>query len=125
MSKTLGDRAEQLAQRWLEARGWRTVCRNYRWAQGPGRPGGEIDIVALDPGGTLVFVEVRMRASLAHGGAAASVSLAKRQRLARTAHHFLCAHPCWENHPCRFDLMLREGWRWQWLPGAWEDTDAT
>ena len=48
------------------------VARNYRT---PGRGGGEIDLIMRDPrDGTLVFVEVRQRASGTHGGAGGSIT---------------------------------------------------
>src|SRR6187431_2170444 len=59
-TKQAGDAAEDRALAHLVAAGLRLVARNYRT---PGRGGGEIDLVMRDPDGTLVFVEVRRRAS--------------------------------------------------------------
>ena len=42
-----------------------------------------------DRDGTLVFVEVRARADIRYGGAAASVDAAKQRRLVFAARHFL------------------------------------
>ena len=42
-----------------------------------------------DRDGTLVFVEVRVRRDARFGGAAASIGVAKRQRLVFAASHFL------------------------------------
>jgi hypothetical protein len=44
-----------------------------------------------DRDGTLVFVEVRARADMRHGGAAASIGAAKRARLVFAARHYLAA----------------------------------
>ena len=60
--------AEQAVADWLAAHRWRVLARRYRSAQG------EIDLVALDPDGWLVGVEVRLRRSGRTGAAAASVS---------------------------------------------------
>ena len=49
-----GAAAEQLAARFLEARGLRVIGRNLRW------PDGELDLVC-EHGTSLVFVEVRLR----------------------------------------------------------------
>jgi putative endonuclease len=53
-----GRRAEDLAHRYLQREGFRVVARNYRRRAGRG----ELDIVAWE-GSSLVFVEVKARAS--------------------------------------------------------------
>jgi putative endonuclease len=99
-----GDAAEAEACAKLEAAGCRILARNVRFREG------EIDIVA-DDGGTLVFVEVRMRGSDRFGGADGSVDAFKRRRLVRAAQHFLLQRfgaraglP-----PCRFDVITADG----------------
>ena len=79
-----GAEAEVLAAAFLERRGLIIVERNFR------RRCGELDLVARD-GGTLVFVEVRLRRGNAFGGAAASITAAKRTRLVRAASLYLAA----------------------------------
>lgn len=54
----LGRHGEDLAHRWLRRNGFTVVARNWRPPQG----GGEIDIIAWERE-TLVFVEVKTRAS--------------------------------------------------------------
>ena len=56
---------------------------------------------------TLVFVEVRQRASLSHGGAAASVSTAKQRRIIFAARYYLLRLS--KTPPCRFDVVSVEG----------------
>jgi putative endonuclease len=94
------------------------VERNYRVAGGPRTRGGEIDLVLRDRDGTLVFVEVRTRAARSHGGAAATVSVVKQQRLVRAARHYLMrfASP----PPCRFDVVAIEGDHIEWLRAAFD-----
>ncbi len=115
-SKSRGDAAEEVALRFLQQQGLKLVQRNYRT---PGRGGGEIDLILRDTDGTLVFVEVRQRASEAHGGAAASVSAAKQGRIVFAARHFLlrcgAAPP-----PCRFDVVAVERGNVQWLRAAFD-----
>jgi len=60
-------------------------------------------------GGTVVFVEVRYRASDAFGGALASVDRSKRRKLVRAAQLFLARHPALAQQPCRFDVVGLEG----------------
>ncbi|MFI4953220.1 MAG: YraN family protein, partial [Burkholderiales bacterium] len=76
-----GAAAEALAAEFLQARGLAIIERNYRCR------GGEIDLIARD-GETLIFVEVRLRSSAAFGGAAASITAAKRKRLTFAAAHY-------------------------------------
>ncbi len=82
---------------------------------------GEIDIVARSAN-TLVFIEVRARSNPHYGGARSSVSLAKQQRLKRTALHLLSGWstryfegitPC-----CRFDVIAFEGESLIWIQDA-------
>ncbi|HEY9028177.1 MAG TPA: YraN family protein [Burkholderiaceae bacterium] len=115
-----GRAGESLAQRHLEARGLRILARNYRVARGRSRPGGEIDLVALEPDGTLVFVEVRVRRGDMGGGAAASVGPAKQGRLVYAAQTWLARLP--RVPPCRFDVVAVDGDRVQWLKAAFDAT---
>lgn len=114
-SKQAGDAAEDAALNYLQQAGLRLLERNYRT---PGRGGGEIDLIMRAPDGTTVFVEVRQRKGASHGGAAASVGRAKRQRIVFAARHYLMR---WrEPPPCRFDVVLLEQGRIEWLPGAFD-----
>ncbi len=113
-----GVAGERLAQRYLEARGLRVLERNYRVARGRSRLGGEIDLIARDAEGTIVFVEVRVRRGGMGGGAAASIGAAKRARLIYAARTWLQA---WSRvPPCRFDVVAVDGERVQWLQGAFD-----
>jgi len=118
-TKALGDAAERRALAHLEANGLVLVQRNYRVARGPGSRGGEVDLIVRDGDGTLVFVEVRRRADLRFGGAAASVGAAKQARVVFAARHFLrrfaAAPP-----PCRFDVIGVEPGRIEWLRAAFD-----
>ena len=103
-TKQRGDAAEDAALAHLQAQGLRLVQRNFKT---PGRGGGEIDLIMRERDGTLVFVEVRQRASASQGGAAASITRAKQQRIVLAARYFLLrlgAEP-----PCRFDVVLLQG----------------
>ncbi len=100
----------------LRAHGLALVERNYRVARGPRARGGEIDLILREPDGTLVFVEVRARASAAHGGAAASIGTAKQRALVFAAQHYLLR--CASQPPCRFDVVAIDGGRLEWLRGA-------
>lgn len=100
-----GDAAEAAACAHLAQAGCRILARNVRFREG------ELDIVA-DDGGTLVFVEVRMRRDERFGGADGSVDRYKRQRLVRAAQHYLLVHHGGRGGAapaCRFDVITVDG----------------
>ncbi|MBC7547350.1 MAG: YraN family protein [Polaromonas sp.] len=103
-TKKRGDAAEAAAAAHLQCAGLTLIERNFRT---PGRGGGEIDLVMRAPDGTLVFVEVRQRASASHGGAGASIGQLKQQRIVLAAQHYLMRFA--RVPPCRFDVVLVEG----------------
>jgi putative endonuclease len=94
---TSGAKAETLAAEYLMRQGLAIVGRNFRTRFG------EIDLIARD-GRVLVFVEVRMRRSDAHGGAAESITPRKRARLVAAASGYLAM--LGREPPCRFDAIL-------------------
>jgi putative endonuclease len=106
-----GRRWEQAALAHLRRHGLALVEANFRCK------GGEIDLVMRD-GDSLVFVEVRQRASRDHGGAAASITPAKIRRLARAAQYYLLRFPALP--PCRFDVIAIDGGHLDWLRNAIE-----
>lgn len=94
-----GARAEALCAELLRAAGLKLLERNWRCRLG------EIDLIAEERG-TLVFAEVRMRSPGRFGGAAESVTAAKRHRLLAAARLYLTRRP---QAVCRFDVFLVEG----------------
>ena len=102
-----GARAEDLCAERLRRAGLRIVARNWRCRYG------EIDLVADDAGVT-VFAEVRLRTRGRFGGAAESITPAKRARLIAAARHFLAGR---RERVCRFDVMLLDATG----PGRLED----
>ena len=97
-----GDAAEAAALAMLQAHGLQLLARNAA------SRGGELDLVMRD-GTTVVFVEVRYRASQRYGGGAASVDAGKRRRLVHAARAFLAGHPQMADAPCRFDVVDADG----------------
>lgn len=114
-TRALGQAAEDRALAHLTAAGLALVARNYRT---PGRGGGEIDLIMRAGDGTLVFVEVRSRRGGGFGGAAGSIGATKRKSIVFAAQHYLLRWPA--PPPCRFDAVLIEDGRVQWLRAAFD-----
>jgi putative endonuclease len=113
-TKTKGDAAEDAALVYLQAAGLKLIQRNFRT---PGRGGGEIDLVMRDKDATLVFVEVRQRTGTMFGGAAASISTTKRNRIIFAAKYYLMVLT--KIPACRFDVVLVES-EITWIKSAFE-----
>lgn len=64
----------------------------------------------------LVFVEVRRRSNLRHGGAAASVTRSKQARLIIAAQIYLQRYRM--PPACRFDVIAIDGEQMEWLQNA-------
>jgi putative endonuclease len=102
----IGDEGEQQALLHLQQAGLRLILRNFLCK------GGEIDLIMQD-GSSLVFVEVRKRASAQFGGALASVTPAKQKRMVHAAQVYLQKiHP---TPPCRFDVVAIQDGEIVWL----------
>jgi len=84
---TRGRRAEALAASCIEERGLSIIERNWR------RPEAEIDLVARDADGTVVFVEVRSRTGELYGHPLESIGRTKRRRIVAAAQLFLSEVP--------------------------------
>jgi len=93
----LGFLGENLAVSELTRRGYAILDRRYRTRHG------EIDIVA-DDGGTIVFVEVKARATGEFGGGAEAVTPFKQRRLVSMAVDYLARRRLIDR-PCRFDVI--------------------
>jgi putative endonuclease len=94
----LGRWGEDLAAQHLSAAGMTVLARNWRCREG------EIDLVARDLDGTIVFCEVKTRSSQAFGDPAEAVGRTKARRLHVLGMRWLQEHGgggC----PVRFDVI--------------------
>lgn len=104
-----GDVGEDAALAHLQQHGLVLVERNFSCR------GGELDLIMRD-GATVVFVEVRRRASSAYGGAAATIGRAKQARLQAAANTWLRRYRM--PPACRFDVVAIDGVALCWLRNA-------
>jgi putative endonuclease len=95
--KSLGQRGEDAAARFLKRLGYRIVAR------GLDSRFGELDIVAVD-GRTVVFVEVKTRSSTDAGHPADAIDHFKESRMTQAALAYLKAHRLLQ-HAARFDVV--------------------
>ncbi|MBN2477199.1 MAG: YraN family protein [Pirellulales bacterium] len=107
--QTLGRRGEAAAARFLKRRGYRIVARGQRLR------GGEIDIVAVAPNRTIVFVEVKTRETDQLGHPAEAVNAAKQRRLTRLAVTYLKCRGLLE-YASRFDVIAVIWPKGKWFP---------
>ena len=82
-TRSLGRYGEDLACKYLQAKGYKILKRNFRC-----RRFGEIDIVA-SKAGVLSFIEVKTRRSSRYGKPAEAVTLAKQRKIYRVAQYYL------------------------------------
>ena len=82
-TRKLGLYGEDLACKYLQAKGYAILERNFRC-----RRFGEIDIVA-SKAGVLSFIEVKTRRSSRYGKPAEAVTLAKQRKIYRVAQYYL------------------------------------
>jgi putative endonuclease len=92
-----GQRGEETAEAFLQKLGYQVLHRNFRTREG------EIDLVARDPLGSLIAVEVKSRKSIGFGYPECAVHMTKQQRLVRTAAHLLEVH--YPQESIRFDVI--------------------
>lgn len=112
---TAGASAENLAANYLSHQGVKILARNHRCTRG------ELDLIGLQ-GGCVLFIEVRLRRNSRFGGAAASITPSKQQRVISAAQHWLQGPGArYAKQPCRFDAILFDALsldRLQWLQDA-------
>jgi putative endonuclease len=106
--KTLGQRGEAAAARYLRRRGYKILARGDHF--GPG----ELDLVALDRK-TIVFVEVKTRQSQTMGHPSEAVDDRKQRKLTQLAQAFLKRYGLLEL-PARFDVIAVTWPADKWLP---------
>ena len=100
--RELGRLGEDYACQWLRQRNWKILARNWRSRFG------ELDIIALDPETTLVFVEVKTRRTDRFGSPEQAVGPRKQTHLRRAAVQWLISHdrdPNARHRGTRFDVI--------------------
>lgn len=97
-SRALGVAGEDLAAAWYVERGWKVIGRNWRCSEG------ELDLVLLGKGRSVVFCEVKARSTAAFGSPLEAVTPDKQRRIRRLAALWLAASPV-RAGSIRFDVV--------------------
>ena len=97
-NQTTGVKGEELAAAHLLRNGYGILERNFR------SKGGEVDIVAKDRDGCIVFVEVKTRRNLAYGLPQLAVTPRKQRQIAKGALSWLSRNRL-HDHAARFDVI--------------------
>lgn len=98
VTKKLGNWGEKLAVVFLQKNNYSILSRNYHCRYG------EIDIVAMDKNGFIVFVEVKTRSSKNFGLGMEAINYTKIQRIKKTAIIYLSERSP-KHHGLRFDII--------------------
>lgn len=91
-----GNKAEEMAAKMLEKKGYEILERNYTFGKG------EIDIIA-EKDGWLVFVEVRARSNTDYGFPEQTITKAKANLIKKTAENYIYEND-WHGN-VRFDIV--------------------
>ena len=97
-AKLLGRWGEKRCEKYLKSKGLKRLARNFSCKTG------EIDLIMVDIDSSIVFVEVRTKATETFEPPESSITAPKKARLARTARYFLATHDI-DDRPYRFDLV--------------------
>ena len=97
-NRQIGSYYEVLAEEYLKDKGYKILAQNFRCKLG------EVDIIALDKD-TLVFVEVKYRASADYGLPTAAVNRQKQMRISNVASYYVYSHKQYTDYNCRFDVI--------------------
>ena len=95
-TKAAGDRGEAEVAKYLRKKGYTLLASQWRCRFG------ELDLVARDRGGTICFVEVKLRSAGAIGLPREFVDARKQERLRKAAACYLSTHGL--DAPARFDV---------------------
>jgi len=94
----LGRWGEKRCEKFLKRKGLKKLARNFSCKTG------EIDLVMVDTDGSVVFVEVKVRADETLTPAESVITSTKKAKLTRTARYFLATHNI-DDRPYRFDIV--------------------
>ena len=97
-NQEIGQLGEKLAVKFLKEKDYEIICKNFKSKQG------EIDIIAKDEMGVIIFIEVKTRTSLEYGNPSEAVDKNKKEHIVKTAGYYLYKNNIKEANT-RFDVI--------------------
>lgn len=94
-----GNWGEEKAVEYLLSLGYKIICRKYRSKRG------EIDCIARDSEGVLVFIEVKSSLRKSFINPIFKINNSKQKTMFEMATLYLTEHNI-KNTPCRFDVII-------------------
>lgn len=117
--RAVGNRWEDVACQYLEQEKIRILCRNFKSYRG-----GEIDIIAKDESGTVIFAEVKYRRSMKFGLPQEAVGFSKQKSICHAADYYRARYALADNINIRFDVIaiygVEEKYTVTWIKNAFE-----
>lgn len=101
--RSIGTKYENMATEYLKNKGYKIIERNYR------NKFGEIDIIAEDTDGVLVYIEIKYRSSKKCGDPLEAVDYRKQKRISKIAFYHYAGNGYNEEKACRFDVIAIYG----------------
>jgi len=105
-NQILGASGEEAVMKYVEAKGFTVVDRNWRIKSG------EIDLIARTPRGVMTFIEVKSRSSRSFGDPLEAINPEKALRLQKLALAWLVLHGMWGSEyriDCAGVIFARDG----------------
>ena len=106
--RTVGSKTEARASEYLITKGLRILVKNYRCRLG------EIDLIAAEPDGTVVFAEVKYRRTNASGYPEEAVDFRKQESIRRAALWYLSEQHMSPDSAMRFDVIAIDSTEIRW-----------
>lgn len=97
--RQVGAEYEEQAVEYLKSKGYRIIGRNYRNRYG------EIDIIAEDGDGVIVYCEIKFRRDNRYGEPIESVDFGKRKKICKAAMQHYIRSGYADEKSCRFDVI--------------------
>jgi len=113
-TKEVGDKGENRAVNYLQAKGYKILERNWRTKSG------EIDIIAQELE-TIVFVEVKTMPNATSDMLSRVLNYQKQQRIVKTSKRFLLNHREYNEQFIRYDVIVLD---MQGLPSVYHVQNA-
>lgn len=110
--RAVGTKKEEAAADYLRGQGLTILEHSFRALHG------EIDLIAMDGAGTLIFCEVKYRSTDGYGYAAEAVTASKQKAITGAALSYLKLHGYGEDTAVRFDVIAMDDLSVQWIRNA-------